>query len=455
MNSPEPVLSSVSCAPVSRDRPRVVIVGAGFGGVAAARALRTAPVEVVLLDRRNHQIFQPLLYQVATAVLAPADVAAPVRQLNATQPNLRVEMTEVTAIDMAARSLELCDPEGRPRRIDFDYLVLAAGARPSYFGRDAFAAHAPGLKTLADAEAIRSRILRAYELAELTEDASERASLLTFVLVGGGPTGVELAASIALMARATLHRDFRRIKPEHTRVLLLEAGSRILPSFEPALAAAAQRRLAQLGVDVATGAPVEEVDAEGVVVASSGRISAATVVWTAGVAASPLAAMIGSEVDRAGRARVGPRLDVPHDPRVFVVGDAASLTQDGRSVPGVAQAALQQGSYVGELIAADVAGLPRTAAFRYRDKGAMAVVGKNFALLQSPSFKMSGTLSWFVWAFIHIAFLPRVQNQLRVNVQWLWSYFTNQRSSRLITETPRAATFGRHAGPGECNAERS
>jgi NADH dehydrogenase len=448
MNAPplKLTLAPLSGPPAKPPRPvsRVVIVGAGFAGVAAARALRNAPAEVVLLDRRNHQIFQPLLYQVATAVLAPADVAAPIRQLTATQRNLRVEMAEVTAIDMAARSLALSTPDGRASAIDFDFLVLATGVRPSYFGHDGFATHAPGLKTLADAEAIRSKILRAYELAELTDDAEERARLMTFILVGGGPTGVELAASIAQMAKVTLRRDFRRIRPEDTRVILVEAGPQILPSFEEALAFAARRQLQRLGVQVETGAPVEQVDAEGVVVASSGRIPAATVIWTAGVASSPLAAMVGAEVDRAGRVRVGPRLNVPNDSRVFVAGDSASLTQDGRPVPGVAQAALQQGGYVGALIAEDVQGRVPPPPFHYRDKGAMAVVGKNFALLQSPSFKMAGLLSWCVWAFIHIAFLPRLQNRLRVNVQWLWSYFTAQRSSRLITdagdERPTAAS---------------
>ncbi len=422
-----------------RDRPQVVVVGAGFAGVAAARALRRCAVDVLLIDRRNHQIFQPLLYQVATAVLAPADVAAPIRQLAATQDNLTVEMAEVMAIDAPSRTLTVLLPNCETISVPFDYLVLATGVMPSYFGHDEFALHAPGLKTLTDAEAIRSKILKAYELAELTDDPVERARLMTFILVGGGPTGVELAATIAQMARVTLRRDFRRIRPDQTKVVLLEGGPRILPSFAPELGARAERQLARIGVTVRTGAVAEKVDAEGVVVGGQ-RITAASVLWTAGVSASPLSAMVGAHTDRAGRALVGPGLETAERSGIFVVGDTASIIQDGKPVPGVAQAALQQGAYVGKAIAARIEGRPSHAAFRYHDRGAMAVVGKNFALLQSPRVKMSGLLSWFIWAFIHVSFLPRLQNRLRVNVQWLWSYFTGQRSSRLIAEPPSSPT---------------
>lgn len=419
----------------ARARPRVVIVGGGFGGVAAARALRQAPVDIVLIDRRNHQIFQPLLYQVATAVLAPGDVAAPLRQLAAVQPNVSVEMAEVTAIDTGARSLCALLPNAERTDVAYDYLILAAGAGPSYFGHDAFAAFAPSLKTLSDAEAIRSKILKAYELAELTQDPRELQRLMTFVLVGGGPTGVELAATIAQMAEVTLRRNFKRIRPEQTKVVLLEGGSRILPSFDPRLAEAAHARLNRLGIEVRTGAVAETIDTDGVV-AGGERIRAATVLWTAGVAASPLAAMAGAETDRGGRAKVGANLEAVEGSGVFVIGDAASVLQDGKPVPGVAQAALQQGAHVGAVIAARVAGdvSPPPPPFRYRDKGSMAVVGKDFALLEAPGCKLSGRLAWFVWAFIHIAFLPRLQNRLRVGVQWLWSYFTGQRGSRLIAE---------------------
>jgi NADH dehydrogenase len=416
-----------------RARPRVVIVGGGFAGVAAARALRHAPVDIVLIDRRNHQIFQPLLYQVATAVLAPSDVAAPFRQLAAKQPNVSVEMAEVTAIDTGARVLRALLLNAEWLDVAYDYLIIAAGARPSYFGHDAFAAFAPGLKTLSDAEAVRSKILKAYELAELTQDPGELQRLMTFVLVGGGPTGVELAATIAQMAQVTLRRNFKRIRPEQTKVVLLEGGSRILPSFDPHLAEAARAQLNRLGIEVRTGAVAETIDADGVV-AGGIRIRAATVLWTAGVAASPLAAMAGAETDRGGRARVGPNLETSDASGVFVVGDAASVLQDGKPVPGVAQAALQQGAHVGALIAARVAGETPPPLFRYRDKGSMAVVGKNFALLEAPGAKLSGWLAWFVWAFIHIAFLPRLQNRLRVGVQWLWTYFTGQRGARLIAE---------------------
>jgi NADH:ubiquinone reductase (H+-translocating) len=416
-----------------RARPRVVIVGGGFGGVAAARALRRAPVDVVVIDRRNHQIFQPLLYQVATAVLAPSDVAAPLRQLAAVQPNVSVEMAEVTAVDTGARSLRALLPSAEWIDVAYDYLILAAGAGPGYFGHDAFTAFAPGLKTLSDAEAIRSKILKAYELAELTQDPGELQRLMTFVLVGGGPTGVELAATIAQMAQVTLRRNFKRIRPEQTKVVLLEGSPRILPSFASQLAEAARAKLNRLGVEVRTGAVAETIDADGVV-AGGERIRAATVLWTAGVAASPLAAMAGAETDHGGRARVGPNLETLDGSGVFVIGDAASVVRDGKPVPGVAQAALQQGAHAGAVIAARIAGDAPPAPFRYHDKGSMAVVGKNFALLEAPGLALSGWPAWFVWAFIHIAFLPRLQNRLRVGVQWLWSYFTGQRGARLITE---------------------
>ena len=426
-----------------RARPQVVIVGAGFAGVAAAKALAGADVDVLLLDRRNHHIFQPLLYQVATAILAPSDVATPIRTLSATQPNLSVELAEVTAIDPTKRTVEAELPDNRTVTIGFDYLVVATGVRPSYFGHDEFAAHAPALKTLADAEAIRGKVLSAFELAELNDDPVERARLTTFVLVGGGPTGVELAASIAQMAKVTLKRDFRRLHPDQTTVILLEGGDRILPTFDPKLSAAAGRQLARLGVDVRTGAIAQTVDADGVLVAGA-RILAATVLWTAGVAASPLAAQAGAPKDRAGRAQVGPQLEAQDGSGIFVIGDAASLMQDGKPVPGVAQAALQQGAYVGHLITRRVRKEAGTPAFHYANKGSMAVVGKDFAILDAPTMKMSGRFAWLAWALVHIATLPRLQNRLRVNVQWLWSYFTGQRGSRLIAE-PASAPLQRAA----------
>lgn len=435
-------LSSVATAPSGSEaahaRPRVVIIGGGFAGAAAAKGLRHAKVDILVIDRRNHQIFQPLLYQVATAVLAPSDVAAPLRQLGVGQPNVEAVLAEVTAIDTKGRKVTARLPNDQVVDVPFDFLVVAAGVALSYYGHDEFAAHAPGLKTLTDAEAIRSKILEAYELAELTNDPDERRGLMTFVLVGAGPTGVELAATIAQMAQVTLRGNFRRIRPEETKVMLLEGGKRILPSFDETLAAAAQRQLERLGVSVRTGAVVEAVDGDGVI-AGGERLRAATVLWTAGVAASPLSALVGAPTDRAGRATVGPGLETAPNSGVFVIGDAASVILDGKPVPGVAQGALQQGAYAARAIRARIEGRAAPAPFRYRDMGSMAVVGKNFALLQAPHFRLSGRLTWLIWVFIHTATLPRLQNRLRVSVQWLWSYFTGQRSSRLITEPPSAA----------------
>src|SRR6516225_7259852 len=418
-----------------RERKRVIIVGAGFAGIAAARALRHADVDVVLVDRRNHHIFQPLLYQVATAVLSPAEIAAPIRQLEVKQRNLSVLLAEVTGVDVASRTIEASAPGVGVRKIAFDYLLVAAGARPSYFGHDEFAQYAPGLKNLSDAETIRSKILGAFELAATTEDEAERARQMTFVLVGAGPSGVELAASLAQLVKVTLRGNFRRIDPAQASVILLDAGKRVLPTFAESLSRRAARRLTKLGVKVLTGVKVETVDADGVVAGGS-RIPSATVLWTAGVAASPIPKMLGTTTDRAGRALVDPFLKVVNAPGVFVVGDAASLMQDEHPVPGVAQAAIQEGRYVGRLIAKELKGREVKRPFRYFDKGNMAVVGKNYAVLERGWLHTSGFLTWLVWAIVHILSLPQLQNRLRVQRQWLWSYFTGQRSSRLIPEPP-------------------
>ena len=416
--------------------PRVVIVGGGFAGVAAARELRRCEVEVLLIDRRNHHIFQPLLYQVATAVLAPADIATPLRQLAEQQANLSVMLGEVSAVDRRARTLTVSPADMAPRTIPFDYLVVATGVRANYFGHDEFAAHAPCLKTLADAEAIRARILSAYERAEQTDDLAERRRAMTFVLVGAGPTGVELAASMAQMARITLHGNFRRIDPAETRIVLVEAGPRVLATFDESLGRKAVERLEALDVEVRTGMRVEAIDADGVL-ASGLRIESATVLWTAGVQASRLVAMLETQTDRAGRACVEPGLHLAEDANVFVAGDAASLTQDGQPVPGVAQAAIQQGRHAGRAIAAHLRDAhAKTPPFRYSDRGNMAVVGKNFAVLQRGRWRTSGAATWLLWALLHVAFLPQLQNRLRVQIQWLWSYLSGQRSSRLIPETP-------------------
>src|SRR5262252_1148657 len=420
------------------ERKRVVIIGGGFAGIAAAHALRHADAEVLLIDRRNHHIFQPLLYQVATAVLSPAEIAAPIRQLEAKQRNVTVLLAEVTRVDVASRTIEASSPGVGVRKIPFDYLVVATGMRPSYFGHDEFARHAPGLKNLNDAEIIRAKILGAFELAAATEDDGERARLMTFVLVGAGPTGVELAASLAQMVNVTLRGNFRRIDPAKANIILLDAAKRVLPTFAESLSGRVTRRLTKLGVKVMTGVKVETVDEQGVVAGGS-RIPSATVLWTAGVAASPIPKMLGAKTDRAGRALVDPFLKVVDAPGVFVLGDAASVTQDGHPVPGVAQAAIQEGRYVGRLIANELEGREITRPFRYFDKCNMAVVGKNYAVLERGWLRTSGFLTWLLWAFVHILSLPQLQNRLRVQRQWLWSYFTGQRSSRLIPEPPGAA----------------
>jgi NADH:ubiquinone reductase (H+-translocating) len=415
------------------ERKRIVIVGGGFAGIAAAHALRHADAEVLLIDRRNHHIFQPLLYQVATAVLSPAEIAAPIRQLEAKQRNVTVLLAEVTAVDVASHTIGVTTPGAGVRKIAFDYLVVATGMRPSYFGHDEFARYAPGLKSLSDAETIRTKILSAFELAATTEDERERARQMTFALVGAGPSGVELAASLAQLVKITLRGNFRHIDPAKSTIILLDAGKRVLPTFAESISRKVTRHLEKLGVQVQTGVKVETVDEQGVV-AGGKRIPSATVLWTAGVAASPIPKMLGTKTDRAGRALVDPFLKVVDAPGVFVVGDAASIVQNGHPVPGVAQAAIQQGRYVGRLIAKELKGRQVKRPFRYFDKGNMAVVGKNYAVLERGWLRTSGLLTWFVWAFVHILSLPQLQNRMRVQRQWLWSYFTGQRSSRLIPE---------------------
>ena len=415
-------------------RKRVVIIGGGFAGIAAAHALRHADADVLLIDRRNHHIFQPLLYQVAAAVLSPAEIAAPIRQLEAKQQNVTVALAEVTGVDVASRTIEVASPGIGDRKIAFDYLVVATGMRPNYFGHDEFARYAPGLKSLGDAETIRAKILGAFELAAMTEDEGERARQMTFVLVGAGATGVELAGSLAGLVKVTLRGNFRRIDPSKSTIILLDAGNRVLPTFAESLSHRVTRRLTKLGVKVLTGIKVEMVDEQGVV-AGGNRIPSATVLWTAGVAASPIPRMLGTKTDRAGRALVDPFLKVVEAPGVFVAGDAASIMQNGHPVPGVAQAAIQEGRYVGRLIASEVKGREVKRPFHYFDKGNMAVVGKNYAVLERGSLRTGGFLTWLAWAFVHILSLPQLQNRLRVQRQWLWSYFTGQRSSRLIPET--------------------
>jgi NADH dehydrogenase len=363
-------------------KKRILIVGGGFAGIAAARGLKRADVEITLIDRRNHHIFQPLLYQVATAVLSPSEIATPIRQLEAKQKNLSVLLAEVKGINLGARTVDVCCPGIGPRKFEYEFLVIAAGMRPSYFGHDEFARFAPGLKSLSDAETIRTKILSAFELAESTDDPKERARQMTFVLVGAGPTGVELAASIAQLVAVTRRNNLRKIDPAKSRIVLVDGGARVLPIFSESLSRKAAKRLAKLGVEVSTGAKVENVDDQGVIAAGV-RIPSATVLWTAGVSASPVVKMLGTKTDRAGRASVGAFMDIPEAPNVFVVGDAATITQDGHPVPGVAQVAIQQCRFVGQDVANRVKGRKNGRPFRYRDKGSMAVVGKNFAILES------------------------------------------------------------------------
>jgi NADH:ubiquinone reductase (H+-translocating) len=436
-----PVASRTSPASATSEqksaRLRIVIVGGGFGGVAAAKALRYCDADVTVIDRRNHHIFQPLLYQVATAVLAPSDVAAPIRQLAARQKNVSVMLAEVVGIDLRTRSIDADYPGIGVKRMRFDYLVIAAGTQSSYFGHNEFSRYAPCLKTITDAETIRTKILSAFELAESTDDAEERKRQMTFVLVGAGPTGVELAASIAQMTTSTLHSNFRRINPASTSIFLLEGGKRVLPSFAESLSEKAAKRLARLGVKVVTEALVEHIDERGVTIFGN-RIDSGTVLWTAGVSPSPLVKMLGVLTDRSGRAIVGPFMNVPDTSGIFVIGDTATLVRNGHPLPSVAQVAIQQGRYVGGMIAREITGRKPSGPFRYFDKGTMAVVGKNFAILEFGAIRLAGMGAWLVWAFIHLMFLPQLQNRRRVQNQWLWSYLTGQRGSRLVAEMPRA-----------------
>jgi NADH dehydrogenase FAD-containing subunit len=413
--------------------PLVVIVGGGFGGLAVAKALRRAPVNVLLIDRSNHHVFQPLLYQVATSVLAPGQIASPLRGLLADQQNTSVMLGNVTGIDSATRHVIVDACDKRELRVAYDFLVLATGATHSYFGHNDFAQFAPGLKSLADAESLRNHILTAFENAEAEEDPERRKALMTFVMVGAGPTGVEMASAIAVMAQTTLRKNFRRIDPKSAHIILVDMGKRPLGTFSESLSEAARLRLLQLGVDVRLEKPVQAIDAEGAVVGDE-RVLSKTVIWTAGVAPSPAGKWLGCDVDRAGRVRVRQDLTVQDHPEIFVIGDTASLDQDGRPLPGVAQVAMQQGRYVAKSIFRQVTGKSLLPPFRYFDKGNLAVVGKNFAVLQSGRVMMSGFIAWLVWALIHIQFLAESSLRFSVLFQWVWTYLSAKRGDRLIIE---------------------
>jgi NADH dehydrogenase len=421
-------------------RPKVVIVGAGFGGLEAAKALDGAPAELTLVDRTNHHLFQPLLYQVATAGLSPADIASPIRRVLWRQQNARVLMAEAEAVDVARRQLRLADGS-----LAWDWLILATGATHSYFGHDQWAEHAPGLKTLDDALEIRRRVLLAFEQAEREPDAEAVRQWLTFVVIGGGPTGVEMAGAFAEIARFTLARDFRRIDPRMARVILVEAAPRILGAYPEELQARAREQLETLGVQVWTGAPVTGVDENGVQVGQD-RIAARTVVWAAGVQASPLARSLGVPLDRAGRVPVAADLTVPGCPGVLAIGDVAAVEQDGRPVPGIAPAAIQMGRHAAANVRRALRGEP-LAPFRYRDKGSLATIGRRRAVGVIGGRKLSGFAAWFAWLAVHIFFLIGFRNRFVVLFTWAWAYATYQRSARLITGLGRStATADRVEG---------
>lgn len=413
-------------------RPQVVIVGAGFGGLQASKALAAIDVDVTLVDVNNHHCFQPLLYQVATAALSPADVAWPIRAILRTQKNVRVIMARVTGIDAAAHRVHTAEID-----LPYDYLVLATGSTHSYFGHDDWAPFAPGLKHIADATEIRRRFLLAFERAELVEDEAERQRLLTFVIIGGGATGVEMAGAFAEVARRTLRHDFRRIDPRRSRIVLIEAGPRLLPTFTQALSDYARRSLQSMGVEVELNRAVTGCDACGVSV-DGGRIEAATVVWAAGVVASPAAQWIGAECDRAGRIKVNADLSVPGHPDIFAIGDTATIADaDGRPVPGIAPAAKQMGEYAGKVIAARVHGRPMPRPFAYRHLGELATIGRKSAVVKLGFLQLTGLLGWLFWSAVHIYFLIGLRNRFVVAVNWLWSYLTFQRGARLIGIPPR------------------
>jgi NADH dehydrogenase FAD-containing subunit len=418
--------------------PHVVIVGGGFGGLAVARSLRKAPVRITVIDRTNHHLFQPLLYQVATAVLTPGQIAAPIRQVLGGQENASVIMGEVTGVDTGGQEVIVRTADRDDHHIAFDSLVVATGVQHSYFGRDDFAKYAPGLKSMADATDVRNKVLQAFETAEVETNERHRDELLTFVLVGGGPTGVEMAGAIAELANLTMRKDFRRIDPRRARIVLVEAGPRVLSAFDESLSLKTQERLRSKGVELRLGQPVEHIDAEGVIVGGE-RIFSRTVIWTAGVTPSPVAQWLDAPTDRLGRVRVNGDLTVGGMANVFVIGDVAYYEQNGRPVPGVAPVAIQQGKYVGGVIAARAKRGPvAMPVFRYNDKGAMAVVGRNYAVMQFRRWKIAGYLAWLVWSGVHVLFLALPNLRVSVFLQWIWSYLSKQRGSRLIV-TPHGA----------------
>jgi NADH dehydrogenase len=439
---------------VADSRSHIVIIGGGFGGLSAARALRRSDARVTLVDRKNHHVFQPLLYQVATAGLSPGDIASPIRWILRRQKNARILLADATAIDTSRRAIALDDGG----ELTYDFLIVAAGAAHAYFGHDEWGAVAPGLKTLEDGFEIRRRVLLAFERAERTTDPTAQRRLLTFVIVGGGPTGVELAGALAELSRQTLAEEFRAIRTEQARIILLEAAAAILPAFPPALRDAARRDLERLGVEVRTGTAVTRI-AEGVVEAGGERFEAVTVLWAAGVAASPLGRSLGAPLDRAGRGYVRPDLTIPEHPEVFVAGDLAAFVVERdasgreRLLPGVAQVAMQQATHAARNIERARAGRPMTP-FRYRNYGNMATIGRHSAIADLGWLRLSGYVAWLAWLFIHVLWLTGFRNRLLVLVQWAWAYLTYQRSVRLITESTSSGGRGGPSGPPDPTGSR-
>ncbi len=409
------------------DLPHLVVIGGGFAGLWAIRALAWAPVRITLVDRHNHHLFQPLLYQVATAGLSATDIAAPLRHILRRQRNVEIRLAEATGVDPAARAVAL----GDGRTLRYDYLLLASGATHSYFGNETWAEHAPGLKSLDDALDLRRKLLLAFEQAEACADPAERAAWLEFAIIGGGPTGVELAGTLAEIARHTLRDQFRNIDPASARVRLIEAGPRVLASFPQDLSDKAQRQLQKLGVEVSTGVPVSGIDAGGYQLGDT-YVRSRTIVWAAGVAASPLAHSLGVPLDRAGRVPVGPDLSVPGHPEIFVAGDLAAVRQaDASPVPGVAPAAKQMGRHVARVLQARLQGAP-SRPFRYRDFGNLATIGRMAAVVDLRGLRLSGALAWWFWLAAHLFFLIGFRNRVAVLWNWAWAYWSRQRAARII-----------------------
>ena len=434
-------------ADTTKQTPRVVIIGGGFGGLSAARTLAKAPVQITLIDKSNHHLFQPLLYQVATAGLSPADIAKPIRSILRGQKNIEILMDEVTKIDAANKTVI-----GRDRQYNYDYLVVAAGARHSYFGNDQWEKYAPGLKEINDATEIRRRVLSAFEIAEKTQDEAERQAAMTFVVVGAGPTGVEMAGAISELAHTVINKDFHHIDPTKTRVLLVEAGPRVLPMFAEVLSVSAEKQLKNHRVEVLTGKAVQDVTDSGVTLAGE-FVPARTVIWAAGNKASPLAAQLGADVDRPGRTMVEPDLSTKGHPEIFAVGDMIALKDTkGKPVPGVSPAAMQAGRAAARNILARIQGQP-TKPFTYVDKGSMATIGRNAAVADMHIIKFGGIVAWAAWAFVHLFFLVGFRNRAAVFLTWAYAYFSFGRGARLITDSGDYSRLRPTSGPEKKTGE--